>query len=198
MQGKSFAAALLAASALIPLQSTAAEDGPWLARVRATYLAPDNHDTTPLALNVNGKFVPEVDFSYFFNKHFATELILTYPQKHDIKAGSTKIGSLKELPPTLTAQYHFATSPDFDPYVGIGVNYTRLSSVDLPSGFSVDKNSFGLAYQVGFDVKLTSSTTLNFDVKKIKIQTDVKANGAKVGTLHVDPLLFGIGIGYRF
>ena len=37
----------------------------------------------------------------------------------------------KHLPPTLTVQYHFQLDAKFRPYVGAGVNYTRISSVDL-------------------------------------------------------------------
>jgi len=192
----------LASTALLALCAsqlvTAAEDQPWLVRGRAVYLAPANNDTTPLSLNVNGKLIPEVDFSYFFTKKFAAELILTYPQKHDVNAGSTKIGTVKHLPPTLTAQYHFAPDGDLRPYIGAGINYTHFSSVDLPAGYSIEKNSFGYALQAGFDVPLSKTLVLNFDVKKVKIKTDVSANGNKVGTLHIDPLLFGIGIGYRF
>ncbi len=44
----------------------------------------------------------------------------------------TKIGTLKHLPPTLLAQYHFTNFGAFKPYVGAGINYTRFSSVKLP------------------------------------------------------------------
>ncbi len=40
-----------------------------------------------------------------------------------------KIGTLKHLPPTLLAQYHFTNLGAFKPYVGAGINYTRFSSV---------------------------------------------------------------------
>jgi outer membrane protein len=176
----------------------AAESGSLLVRARAVYLAPGNEDSTPLALNINSKTIPEVDFSYFFTKNLAAELILTYPQKHDIKAGNTKIGSVKHLPPTLTLQYHFTQDSVVTPYIGAGINYTRFSSVDLPAGFTIKKNSFGYALQVGMDIALSKKTVLNIDVKKVKIKTDVSANGTKVGTLNIDPLLFGIGVGYRF
>jgi len=36
------------------------------------------------------------------------------------------------------------------------------------------------------------------DVKKVKISTDVTYDGSKLGTFKVDPVLFGVGIGYRF
>jgi outer membrane protein len=36
------------------------------------------------------------------------------------------------------------------------------------------------------------------DVKKVYLKTHVYANGADVGTLKLDPLVFGVGVGYRF
>ena len=42
------------------------------------------------------------------------------------------------------------------------------------------------------------SLSLNFDVKKVYIKTDVSAAGVKVGTLKVDSVLFSVGLGWRF
>jgi outer membrane protein len=39
---------------------------------------------------------------------------------------------------------------------------------------------------------------LNLDVKKVQVQSDVYAAGAKAGTLKLDPVLVGVGVGYRF
>ncbi len=39
---------------------------------------------------------------------------------------------------------------------------------------------------------------LNFDIKKVQIKTTVNSFGAKAGALKVDPLLVGVGIGWRF
>jgi outer membrane protein len=38
----------------------------------------------------------------------------------------------------------------------------------------------------------------NFDIKKVFIGTDVYLNGVNKGTFKVDPLLVGVGIGWRF
>ena len=84
------------------------------------------------------------------------------------------------------------------PYVGAGLNYTRFSSVNLPAGVSIDRNSFGPALQVGVDIPLAKNLYLNFDVKKVFIKTDVSAGGAKLGTFKVDPVLVGVGLGWRF
>ena len=196
---------LLAAAALCALTSGAAmaqnypQDGKWMVRARAVHLDSANKDSTPLDLSVNDKMIPELDISYFFTPNFAAELILTYPQKHDVRAGGAKIGSLKHLPPTLLAQYHFTNLGAFKPYLGAGINYTRFSSVDILGGaLNVKKNSFGPALQVGFDYALDKNWSINFDVKKVYIKTDVRSFGTKVGTFKVDPLLVGVGLGYRF
>ena len=193
---------LLAAAALCALTSGAAmaqnypQDGKWMVRARAVHLDSANKDSTPLDLSVNNKMIPELDISYFFTPNFAAELILTYPQKHDVRAGGAEIGSLKHLPPTLLAQYHFTNLGAFKPYVGAGINYTRFSSVDILGGaLNVKKNSFGPALQVGFDYALDKNWSINFDVKKVYIDTNVSGG---IGKFKVDPVLVGVGVGYRF
>ena len=192
---------LLAVAVLCALSSGAAlaqqAEGPWMVRARAVHLDSANKDSTPLGLSVNNKTIPEVDVSYFFTPNVAAELILTVPQKHTLRAGGAAIGSLKHLPPTLLLQYHFNTS-GIKPYVGAGLNYTRFSSVKAPAGVDIDRNSFGAALQVGVDIPLQKNLYLNFDIKKVFIKTDVTANGAKLGSFKVDPVLVGVGLGWRF
>ncbi|MBZ8139725.1 hypothetical protein CLD22_07400 [Rubrivivax gelatinosus] len=189
--------ALMAGLAAPMAQAQADDSGSWIVRARALYLDPANKGTD-LDLNVNSKTFPEVDITYFFTPNLATELILTYPQKHDVKSGSTKLGTLKHLPPTLTLQYHFTGLNGFRPYVGAGINYTRFSSVDLPAGVDIDKNSFGAALNVGVDVPLGGGWLFNVDVKKVQIRTDVSVGGIDHGSFKVDPTLFSIGVGKRF
>jgi outer membrane protein len=196
-------AVLLAGATAWPLASQA-QDMPFLVRVRAVDLQSANTDSTGLDLSINNKIIPEIDFSYFITPQWALELVLTFPQKQTIRAGGTEIGSLKHLPPTLTAQYHFTGLGAFQPYLGAGVNYTRFSNVTFVPAVqtalqpSLSKNSFGLALQVGFDYEFMKNTTLNLDVKKVQIRTDVSSAGTKVGTFKVDPWLIGVGLGRRF
>lgn len=181
-----------------------AQQTPWSVRVRALQLDSANKDSTGLDLTVNDKVIPEVDISYFFTPSIAAELVLTYPQKHTLRAGGDRIGSLKHLPPSLLLQYHVATLGAFKPYVGAGLNYTRFSHVRFEPAVeaaldpSIEKDSFGLALQAGFDYALGGNTYLNVDVKKLRIRTDVKSAGTKVGEFKVDPWLFGVGVGWRF
>ncbi|WP_407646613.1 OmpW/AlkL family protein [Caenimonas koreensis] len=191
------AAAALSLLAAMPAMAQQAS-GPWLVRARAVHFDSANGDSTGLGLAINNKLIPEVDVSYFFTPQIAAELILTIPQKQTLSSFGTPIGSLRHLPPTLTVQYHFMPQGSVRPYVGAGVNYTRFSSVNLPAGVSIDRSSFGGALQAGFDIPLTGNWLLNFDLKKVYIRTDVSAAGTKIGTFKVDPLLLGVGVGYRF
>jgi len=193
---------IIAAAVLSTLLSGAAiaqqaAEGPWMVRARAVHLDSVNGDGTGLGLSINNKWIPEVDISYFLDKNVALELVLTVPQKQTVRSNGTDIGSLKHLPPALLLQYHFPMN-GFKPYVGAGVNYTRFSAVNLPAGVDIERSSWGPALQVGVDIPLSGNLSLNVDVKKVYIRTDVSVAGANLGTFKIDPVLFGVGLGWRF
>ena len=195
---------LAAVVGMLAAAHVAAQESPWLVRVRAVNLQMANDTTSTiqtLNVNVDNKTIPEVDISYFFNKNLAAELILTVPQSQTVYAGTAALGTFKHLPPTLTIQYHFTDLGGYKPYVGAGLNYTKISSVDLKNGatpLQLDNHSFGLAIQAGVDIPLDKNWSLNLDVKKVNLKTDVYAAGASLGTLKLNPTLVGVGVGYRF
>jgi outer membrane protein len=194
---KKLCLALLAAAAFAPaVQAQSAGD--IVARVRAVNVQPSATTLPAGEVSFNNKVIPEVDFSYFISSNIAAELILTYPQQFDAKLNGSKIGTLKLLPPTLTAQYHFTNLGPVKPYVGAGVNLTIFSDVNLPAGLEVKKSSVGFALQAGVDFAIDKKLSLNLDVKKVQIRTDLSAGGANLGTVKVDPLLVGVGVGYKF
>ncbi|MDD2546378.1 MAG: outer membrane beta-barrel protein [Burkholderiaceae bacterium] len=192
---------LLAVAVLCGLASGAAvaqpAEGPWMVRARAVHLDSVNKDGTGLGLAIDNKTLPEVDVSYFWSKNLALELVLTVPQKQTVSAAGAVIGHLKHLPPALLLQYHF-DAPGFKPYVGAGLNYTRFSQVNLPKGVDIERNSWGPAFQVGVDIPLQKNLYLNLDVKKVYIRTDVSAGGVTLGAFKIDPVLVGVGLGWRF
>jgi outer membrane protein len=120
--------------------------------------------------------------------------------------GALKIGQFKHLPPTLTLQYHFNPTGQFRPYVGAGVNYTIISDDDFGplnratgTVTKLDNDSWGGAFQAGFDVKVGANSYINFDIKKIYIESDVKNNVlGKVSKVKVNPVAIGIGYGFKF
>lgn len=197
--------ATLAAACATPLAAQAQDSGSWLVRARALYLDSADKDGTAFGLSINNKTFPEVDISYFLTPNLAAELILTYPQKQTVHSTvvGADIGTFKHLPPTLSLQYHFTGLGGFRPYLGAGVNYTRLSSVNFKSnvaalGLSLKQNSYGLAVQAGVDVPVGGGWLLNADLKKVQIGTTVYSKGQSVGKFKVDPLLFSLGFGKRF
>ncbi len=169
-------------------------------------------------LAVDSNTIPEIDFSYYITKNIAAELILATGTRHDVKVkgdagaavGNQGLGSVNLLPPTLTIQWHFNPDQMIDPYVGAGVNYTRFmdKSLTFSSGaavaglpIKVDTNSFGMALQAGVDINLKDGWLINADVKKVWIDTDVKANiggWKKIDSLDIDPWVFGLGVGKKF
>jgi outer membrane protein len=103
----------------------------------------------------------------------------------------------------LSLQYHFPQAV-FRPYVGLGLNYTRFSSVSFAPAVvtalapSIESSSLGLALGAGVDVPMGGGWLLNLDLKKVQLKTDVFSSGAKAGTFKVDPLLVSLGVGKRF
>ncbi|WP_198118630.1 OmpW/AlkL family protein [Massilia rhizosphaerae] len=195
-------AALVLAGVAVP---ALAQESPWVVRVRAVYINPaDKSDPVGGTgasdrLHVSDKWIPEVDISYFLTPNWAAELVLTYPQKHDVTLDGQRIGSFKHLPPTLLAQYHFLPGAQIDPYVGAGINYTLISKVDILNGAGrLEHDSIGAALQAGVDFRIDSKWSVNLDVKKVQIRSDVDINGVRASRVRIDPVLFGVGVGYRF
>jgi outer membrane protein len=188
----------LAVAAVAPF-AMAQSAGDLVARFRVVNLDPVAKETFGgNVVTINSKVIPEVDFAYYVTPNIAAELVLTVPQRQDVLLNGAKVGTLKHLPPTLTAQYHFTSLGAIKPYLGAGVNYTIFSSVDLPAGLSIEKSSLGFAYQLGADFALNKTWSINVDYKKVQIRTDLSNASGKLGTIKVDPTLFGVGVGYKF
>ena len=175
----------------------------WQVRLRGVSVQPNEKSTVAGVksdVNISNSFIPELDFTYFFNKNVAAELILG-TTKHDVEFsnGAANLGSVWLLPPTLTLQYHFYPTKTLKPYVGAGLNYTIFYNAK-PGQFndiSYD-NKVGFALQGGVDYFLSDKYFLNLDVKKVFLKTDVEVNGSIPAEVNIDPLLIGFGIGMKF
>lgn len=204
------AGALTASVAAIAVPQTAhAEQGPWLVRGRLLAVLPDEGASVTVLggdLEIEDQFVPELDITYFFDKHWAAELILAVTP-HEITHTPTglDIGEVWLLPPTLTVQYHFQPDdPDFRPYIGAGVNYTMFFGHDDADPAILDADfdsSVGFALQAGFDIPIDEHWSINVDVKKVWINTDVRLDttlGPVAADVDINPLIVGVGVAYRW
>ena len=190
------AVAVLAALAAAPM---AAEAQNWVIGARALYVSP-NVSTSINGLDVDSAWWAELDFSYYFTKNIAVELIAG-ANKHKVTLNGADLGSVGVLPPTLTVQYHWNDFGAFQPYVGAGVNYTYFYDSDLANNtLHIKDSSWGGALQVGTDYEIAKNWYLNADIKYVWMSTDVYVNstGANLGSLDINPWIFGVGVRYRF
>ncbi|MNP30286.1 Outer membrane protein W precursor [compost metagenome] len=156
--------------------------------------------------------------------HVGIELLAATPFQHTVGVrgldAATGIGGLdgkladiKQLPPTLSLQYYpMEPTSKFQPYAGVGINYTMFYDEDLTSarkqeGFSNLKlqDSVGLAGQLGMDYMLTDHILVNASVWYVDIDTKASVDGPTalgVGrtkvNVDVDPWVYMVGVGYKF
>jgi outer membrane protein len=163
--------------------------------------------------------------TYMFTNNWALDILAAYPFKHDVDLsdvtlnggavpGTVPFGEVEHLPPTVSVQYHFMPDATFQPFVGLGLNYTTFLSEDLNQDiidlgivdFSLD-DSFGVAAQIGADWVFGENWLLNFDIRWIDIEADLTATvddgvnppvTGKLGTVSIDPWVFAINLGYAF
>lgn len=202
----------------------------WRVRVRGLAIAPQESANISIIggdISISTAYIPELDFTYFFTKHIAAELILG-TSKHTVHtkgsdlsaiggptAADVDLGKVWLLPPTLTLQYHLPMTCGLKPYIGAGVNYTifyNKSAGPVVKDISYD-NKFGFATQLGLDYDISSKLFLNIDLKKIFLSTDATVNASNLtpsahpelntvlGNIgahtKINPWVIGIGIGYK-
>ena len=158
-------------------------------------------------------------FAYMLTDHIGLELLAATPFKHTVGVKGLgggldgKLADIKQLPPTLSLQYYpMEPTSRFQPYAGVGINYTLFFDEDLSSarkqqGFSNLKlqDSVGIAGQLGMDYMITDNLLVNASVWYVDIDTKASVNGpsalgyskTKVD-VEVDPWVYMVGLGYKF
>ncbi len=203
------AAAAISIALTVPLAAAAKEAGDLVVRVRGVAFLTDTSGTTDVlggSARTSDAYIPELDFTYFITKNIALELILATTQ-HTVEvksstSGDLDLGTVRFIPPVLTLQYHFMPDQKISPYVGAGLNY--LIVADHKTGRSVNdvsySNEFGYAFQIGVDYRIDDVWSLNADLKKVFVSTDIHVNNGTIraNDTDLDPWIFGIGVGYKF
>lgn len=155
-----------------------------------------------LDVEVGSNVRPTITAEYFVRDNLGIEVLASWPFEHDISiAGLGQVGSTKHLPPTVSLQYHFGEGT-VKPFVGAGINYTLFMSEETEgvlagSDLELD-DSFGLALHAGIDFKVGEKGAIRIDARWIDIDTDATLNGADIGTVEIDPLVYGLAYVFRF
>lgn len=183
-----------------PLESVANTDGKLMVRVsNVAALTCENCETSApgRSFSVDDAVATEVDASYFFTPNIAVEFSAA-ASSHAVNGDclidcSAELGDQPALFMSLTGQYHFTQFSDVvKPYVGAGVAHSTFFDTD---------SSFGPALQAGLDIEINEGLFFNIDVKKMFGGiTDRRSTpfGPLETRVDWDPLMIGIGFGYRF
>lgn len=198
-------AALVAASVSAP--ALAQSKGDWLLGVGAHQVAPKSDNGSlaggTLDVDVGTDIRPTITAEYFIADNWGIEVLAALPFEHDINIhGLGRVGSTKHLPPVVSLQYHFNSQGKVSPFVGAGINYTRFFSTETSgalAGNDLDLDaSWGLAAHAGLDVKISDRGALRVDLRWIDIDSDASLNGNRIGTVNIDPLVYGVAYVHRF
>ncbi len=156
-----------------------------------------------LPVDVDTDVKPTLTFEYFVRDNLGIEVIAAWPFEHDIAIdGLGTVGSSKQLPPTVSLQYHFNGKGKVSPFIGAGVNYTAFFSEDTRGALEGAKlkldDSWGLAAHAGVDFAVGQRSAIRVDARWIDIDTDVKLDGADIGTVNIDPIVYGAAYVMKF
>lgn len=226
---KVLSVALAAALASGAMMAQAYEKGDFVLRLGAVNVDPDSDSSNinlPGVPTLNTEVDDDTQFGiipmYMVTDHVGIELLAATPFEHDItlngKGVNLNAGSTKHLPPTLTAQYYPRGGKEgWQPFVGVGVNYTIFFDEDTdkeldntlnaiigsdPSSTDLNlDNSFGLAFQAGVDIPFAKNWAISAAVWYIDIDTNAKVS-TDVANVHfktnIDPFVYHLGIAHRF
>ncbi|MBY6240883.1 OmpW family protein [Methylosinus sp. Sm6] len=215
----------LRAAAVVPDSGSATVyDGQGGGALQALGLSAGRGSVVPGAsTSISYSIIPELDVSYYLTKNIAIEAICCI-SRHHVQGIDTLFGaSLSRtwvFPPSLILQYHFTNFGAFQPYVGVGVNYTAyfsdagnnrwfLTAAGIPVTFTSLSitPSWGVVGQIGFDYMLTENFGVNVDLKRILMEPNAHGQINVIGTntyvpidakVNIDPWIASVGLTFRF
>ncbi|MEM6761118.1 MAG: OmpW family outer membrane protein [Pseudomonadota bacterium] len=198
-----FIKTLLVTSALVCLSGTAfaQSQGDWTFGIGVGYVDPkdDNGDLAGLEADVDSATSFTFTAEYFVRDNLGIELLVATPFEHDIALdGLGDIGETKQLPPTLSLNYHFQTGSAWKPYIGAGINYTTFFEENADLGDLELDDSWGYALQAGVDHQFSDTGAVRFNLRYIDIETDAELDGADIGTAEIDPVIFTVAYVFSF
>jgi outer membrane protein len=198
---------LALALAAVAAPAAAQSAGDWTLGVGAHQVDPKSDNGSivggTLDLEVDSNVRPTITGEYFLRDGLGIEVLAALPFEHDIAIkGLGTIGSTKQLPPTVSLQYHFNAQGQVSPFVGAGLNYTTFFSEETRGALEgVDlklEDSWGLAAHAGVDFAVGERGAIRVDMRWIDIDADVKVNGVEAGTADIDPLVYGAAYVFKF
>lgn len=197
--------------------------GSWLGRIGATHISPD-----VTSGNLSSPSLPgtksDVDaaaqlsggITYMYTDHFAVDLPLALPFRHDLVgagaiAGVGKIADVKALPITLMAQYRFleAQAP-VRPYLAAGLTYAKffgergnqtLTALTNPGGTPTQlsiESRWGTTFQAGVTDRILDAWFVDASLSKTFLRTRNTLSTGQTLDIKLDPFTVSVAVGRRF
>lgn len=153
--------------------------------------------------SINSDAEPTLTLGYRFDGGWGAEAWFPVTKfQHDVSLDGARSASIKHMPVLLTGQYHFLGDQAWQPFVGLGYGWVNVSGERTTgpiAGTSLRVgNASGFVAQAGLDYFATPNVFLRADVKYFDWRSNVALNGAGIGRVTVNPLIYGVSIGYKF
>ena len=199
---------LMIAAALVALggPALAQSQGEWTLGLGLANVNPKSDNGTlaggTVPTDIDSSARPTITAEYFIRDNLGVEVLAALPFKHAINSNGTEIGTVKQLPPVISLQYHFDATPQLKPFVGVGVNFAGFWDADAKGPLAGNdlrvKNSWGLAAHLGADYWLNDASAIRADIRWIDINSDVELNGVDIGEVEIDPTVLGVSYIRKF
>lgn len=140
---------------------------------------------------------------YLFHDKMGVELGIGESVKHDsFGLAGNDLGTMERMPVNLLVNYYPLGGIEearVQPFVGLGVNYTRYSSIDEVDPYNIDiDDDYGIVGQAGVDLTLTDNLSATGYARWADVDAEIENNGESIGTTTLDPVTIGAGLTYRF
>ncbi len=193
-----------------------AGDGPWLLRISGLSMNPTGDtvyvpDTGEQIAFDSGKgYGFGIDLEYRMSRRLGIDFgALTATPVIDVlidEAGVISASARPRITPIYVGlNIHLTPHGTFDAYIGPVLAYVFFSSFDLVTdpwfyreGF-VTENDFGIGANAGLDVRLGGDGwLLSANFKYLETTLVASPPDESIGRTDIDPMIFSIGVGYRF
>lgn len=195
--------ALFLSLLLAPGLAAQDQGSPWGFRVRAV-ISGTSHDSEPAGYKVYSGVGLNAAVVRFFGDLFSAELSVHTESREvtgpDTSGVSGPLGSVEMVPVTLLARWRprGGGGARLQPYVGAGASFTGTWEKSGALDSSNLSPHVGPALQLGADLAVSARVLLNLDVKWQTLSVEIEDFVATPPSIHVDPMTFGVGVGFTF
>lgn len=215
---------IAAATLMLAGSAFAQSAGSWMLRAGVTTISPQVSSGYLSAPDFMGGTKADIGSStqlsggvtYMYTDHVSVDVPLALPFTHKIIGdgalkGAGDLAEVKALPLTVFLQYRFMeANAKFRPYVGLGATYAyffdeqgsgKLTATTNPGGpptqLSVD-SKWGLTAQIGATVALNKKWFVDLHYSQSNLSTTTHFSTGQHLDIALDPVSYGVDVGYRF